>query len=88
MPGVDNPWLLIAEDDGLDGTGRVLAYMCFDTEEEANQFEGRRGELCDAMELFIDEPIPDDFAVEVMQYSEFKQEYGNRMPLRNCRKHN
>jgi hypothetical protein len=88
MAGVNDPWLTIAEDSGENGMGRVLAYMCYDTEEEANQYEGRRGELCDAMDLFIDEPIPDDFSVEVMQYSEFKQCYGNRMPLRNCCKHN
>lgn len=88
MAGVNDPWLIIAEDDGVDGMGRVLAYMCYDTEEEANQFDNRRGELCDAMGLFINEPIPDDFAVEVMQYSEFAQCYGNRMPLRNCKKHN
>lgn len=88
MAGVDNPWLVIAEDDGHDNMGRVLAYMCYDTEEEANMWEGRRGELCDAMELFIGEDIPDAFCVEVMQYSEFKECYGNRMPLRNCCKHN
>jgi hypothetical protein len=80
---INDPWLVIAEDSGSDGMGRVLGHLCFDTEEEAYQFEGRRGELCDIMELFIGEDIPDDFSVEIMTYSEFKECYGNRMPLRN-----
>jgi hypothetical protein len=76
-------WLLIAEDSGRDGNGRVLSYMVFDTEREAHVYDGRRGALCDDMGLFIDEDIPDDFCVEIMTYDDYKSCYGLKMPLRN-----
>ena len=82
---VQDPWLIIAEDSGNAPhyAGRVLAHTFCDTEDEAHTFDNRRGELCDLFQLYLDCDIPDDFTVEVMRYSEFKQEYGNRMPLRN-----
>ena len=80
-----DPWMIVAEDSGPgpEYLGRVLAHTQVNTEEEAHIFDYRRGELCDFFGLYLDCDIPDDFTVEVMQYSEFKRDYGNRMPLRN-----
>ena len=79
----NKPWLLIAEDDGPDGNGRVLGYMCFKDEETAQETARRRGEICDWMGLYIGEDIPDVFAIEVMTYDEFFECYRDKMPLKN-----
>ena len=78
-------WLVVGTQVRSNGMGYVVAYLEYSTESEARIWEGRRGELCDAMELFIGEPIPDDFSVEISSACEYYNDYGDRMPLQNKR---
>ncbi len=77
----DDSWLLIVEDEGPHGLGRVLGYFVFATQALAER--QTRGAACDALDLFRGEEIPNDVQMEVMTYSDFKASYGNRMPLKN-----
>jgi hypothetical protein len=74
-------WLVLVEDEGRDGMGRVLGFCVCPTEAEAESIAQNRGELFDALELFIDEDPADDVWCEVIEYHDFKKSYGNRMPL-------
>lgn len=76
-------WLVVGTQVGADGMGYVVAYLEYPTEYEARLWEGRRGETCDAMKLFLGEPIPEDFSIEITSADEYYADYGNRMPLRN-----
>lgn len=75
----DNDWLLLVEDDGPTGMGRVIGFFVFKTEADANAVS--LGAACDHLGLFHNEPIPDDITIETMTYGDFKASYGNRMPL-------
>lgn len=77
----DGDWLLLIEDEGYDTMGRVLGYLVFATQAEADAVG--RGAACEVCNLFKGEPIPDDITIEVMTYGDFKASYGNRMPLVN-----
>jgi hypothetical protein len=79
----EDPWLLIAENDGPDGNGQVLGYMICESEEQAQSYASRRGEVCDWMGLYLGCPIADDFSIEVMTQSDFDECYRGKMPLRN-----
>ncbi len=78
----DDHWLILLEDQGPKGLGRVLGYAVFETEGEAIR-HNIRGHLCDACGLFLSEEIPDDVDTEILTYGDFKASYGNRMPLVN-----
>jgi hypothetical protein len=77
----DDDWLLLLEDEGHNGLGRVLGYLVFDSKEEAEAFP--RGELCDAVGMYIGMEIPPNVTTEVIAQWDFRESYGNRMPLRN-----
>jgi hypothetical protein len=76
----DQHWLLLIEDEGLNGLGRIRGYAVFNNEQDAHAFSPRA--LCYALELDTDD---DDEGVqsEVMSYADFRASYGNRMPLTN-----
>ncbi len=73
----DDTWLLIIEDEGPDRLGRVLGFLAFDTQYEAEHMP--HGQAYDA--CGIDKSDGTD--IEVMTYGDFKESYGKRMPLRN-----
>ena len=75
----DTDWLLLVEDDGTDGLGRVLGYVVGPNELSLSNLP--RGEVFDSLELFMDGEVPDDVCVEVIQVEDFYESYGNRMPL-------
>jgi hypothetical protein len=72
-------WLAVVTCDGLDGMGAVIGFAVGDTEADVSNIP--RGELFDALELFMDCDIPDDVCVEYDTVEEFYNAYGNRMPL-------
>ena len=72
-------WLAIVECDGPDQMGAVLGFLVGDSEDQVSNIP--RGELLDALELFITEEVPDDVSVEYMTVQDFYESYGNRMPL-------
>jgi hypothetical protein len=74
-----NDWLVLVEDDGLDGMGRVLGWCVCSDKSIADNIP--RGELFDALELFIDCEVPDNVYIEVIQVHDFDACYGDRMPL-------
>lgn len=75
-------WVLLLEDDGPTGLGRVLEYVVFDNSSEA--LAVRLDAACDMLGLFMGEDIPrNQVATEVMTYGDFIASYGNRMPLCN-----
>jgi hypothetical protein len=78
----NDDWLLLVEDSGPDGLGRILGFFVFKTETEAKAHDWK-GLLCDALGLFQGENIPEDVVTEIMTYRDFRESYGNRMPLRN-----
>lgn len=78
----DDDWLLLLEDEGLSGLGRVIGYAVYSTEEAAQRNSSRRA-FADALELFINQDLPNDVETEVMTYRDFQESYGDRMPLCN-----
>lgn len=78
----DDHWLLLVEDDGYDGLGRVIGYLVFDSEGAAEEHDNIL-DLCERLGLFEGEKIPEDVVTEIITYREFRQFYGNRMPLVN-----
>lgn len=76
----DDHWMILLEDSGPNGMGRVLGFFVFHSETEAYVYNVR-GELCEALGLFVGEAIPEDVVTEVITYGDFKASYGNRMPL-------
>ena len=75
-------WLAVVTCDGSDGMGEVLGY-CFG-EAEDSVCGIPRGELFDALDLFMDGgDVPDDVSVEYCTAEEFWDSYGDRMPLGN-----
>jgi hypothetical protein len=82
----DTDWLLLVEDEGPRGLGRVLGYQVYPNEAAARGMDSL-GVLCDELGLFIGEEIPNDVATEIMTYGDFKASYGNRMPLNNRGNH-
>jgi hypothetical protein len=77
----DEDWLVLIEDEGPRGLGRVLGFLVFDTQFAAQRVG--KGAACEACNLFKGEEIPDDVNLEVLRYDDFKTGYGNRMPLCN-----
>lgn len=75
----DDHWLLLVEDSF--GLGRVLGFAVYDSEREPAWLSIRAA--CDACGLFEDEEVPEAICTEVMTYADFKESYGNRMPLHN-----
>lgn len=73
-------WLTIATVEGASKMGEVLGYVLSDTEQEAESLARQGGWWLD--ELKLDER-PDDLFFEVMSEPDFRECYGNRMPLRN-----
>lgn len=79
----DTDWLLLVEDDGLNGMGRVVGYFVFATQHDAERCN-RLGALMDALGMHIGEDIPEGvYQTEIMTYADFRTSYGNRMPLNN-----
>ena len=79
-----NRGLVIVASSGPDNMGYVLGHIYVDDEEQALDIAyHRRGELYDAMNLFMDGNVPDDISVEGTTEEEFYECYGNRMPLHN-----
>ena len=77
-------WLVIVEDDGVNNMGNALGHIYVKDEETANDIAyHRRGELYDAMNLFMDGNVPEDISVEGTTEDEFYECYGHRMPLKN-----
>jgi hypothetical protein len=77
----DADWLVLLEDSGPNGMGRVIGFAVFKT--EAAAMAPSRGGLCSDLGMFVGEDIPDDVVTEVMTFADFKASYGNRMPLHN-----
>lgn len=79
----DSDWLLLVEDDGPNGLGRVVGYFVFRTQKDAERCN-RLGALMDALGMYIGEEIPENvYQTEIMTYADFVASYGNRMPLNN-----
>jgi hypothetical protein len=74
-----NDWLAVVTCDGIDGMGAVLGFVIGDTEQQVNNIP--RGEMCDWLELFMGEDIPDDVSVEYTTVQDFYDCYEDRMPL-------
>lgn len=69
-------WLLLVED--CAGNGRVRGYWVFATEEEARNCVGTEV-LCELLDLEMTEAT----VTEIMTYGDFRNSYGDRMPLTN-----
>lgn len=77
----DDHWLLLVEDSGPNGLGRVLGYLVFQTEGEAKAAEDHTlGWLCELLDVW---PVTEAMTTEVMSVRDYRESYGNRMPLRN-----
>lgn len=77
-------WLLLVEDEGPTGLGRVLAYVVLESQIEAETMEARGvRSVCHSLGLFDGEEIPDDVCLEAMSIEDFRGSYGDRMPLHN-----
>lgn len=74
-------WLVIVAADA--GQTTSIGCLMVPTEEEAVNWRHRRGELCDALELYMGEDIPEDLCVEAISYEEYRSCYGDRYPLNN-----
>ena len=77
----EDDWLLLIEDDGPDGMGRVIGFLVFDTKAAAQRCS--IGEACDLCGLYVGEVIPEFVESEILTYGDFKASYGNRTPLHN-----
>lgn len=80
----DTDWLLLIEDDGSTGLGRVRGYFVFETRAEA-EAHSTNSTVREVLALEPGEDIPHDVCNEIMSYADFKSSYGNRMPLHNRR---
>ncbi len=81
-------WLVLVEDDGYDGLGRVLGYYVFERESSARDAQDLPiFELCEGLLAIeqIESPPAQSRGVmcEVMDYADFRESYGDRMPLHN-----
>ena len=75
-----NDWLAVVTCDGSDGLGAVLGFAVGETEQSVDI---PRGELFDALNLFMDGDVPDDVSVEYCTVESFYESYSDRMPLGN-----